>query len=110
MSVPGTRLLQKRPAVVENTIEDGSVDRHGFGQPARLLSPAELDRFHPVGSLYQLVDGLRMSESQPVYDPDRNGRSAPGLHDLGRLFVARSSYLIYEGVSLSGEEPGRHGG
>jgi len=45
MTVPGTHLFQKRPAVVEKTIEDVSVDRHRFGQPARLLSPAQLDRF-----------------------------------------------------------------
>jgi len=45
MTVPCTHLFQKRPAVVEKTIEDVSVDRHRFGQPARLLSPAQLDRF-----------------------------------------------------------------
>jgi hypothetical protein len=110
MSVPGTHLLQKRPAVVENTIEDVSVDRRGLGQPVRLLPSAELDRLQAVGGLNHLLDCLRMSESQSVCDPDRNGRSTPGLHDLSRLFVARSPYLINEGASLAGEELGRHDG
>ena len=95
--------------MVDETIEDGSVGRHGFGQAAWLLASAELDRLEPVGGAHQLGEHLGMRQSEPINDPHRKSRRAPGFHNLCGLLVARSSQVVNEGISLSSEQLGRYG-